>query len=63
MNDRVEWHVWSSGREEWEPIEVTGEEIGTFVFLHAKTVNGKHVAVCLDKIGRYVGGFHPVNEE
>ena len=59
VNDRVEWFVWSTGREKWERIEPTNEEIALFQYLHAKTVNGRHVAVCRDSTGRYVGGFHP----
>lgn len=58
MSNKIEWHVWSSGREEWERIEPTADEIKGFVYQHAKTVNGQHVAICLDKTGRYVGGFH-----
>ena len=54
----VEWHVWSSGLEKWERIYPTSEEIKGFVYRHAKTVNGQHVAVCVDSTGRYVGGFH-----
>ena len=59
----VKWYVWSSGREVWQPIVPSSSEIGTFVFQHAKTVNGRHVAVCLDETGRFVGGFHPVNDD
>ncbi len=59
----VEWMVWSSGLERWEPIVPSPGEVATFVYQHSKTINGQHVAVCVDIIGRYVGGFHPVHDE
>lgn len=61
MRDRkyvVEWHVWSSGLERWDPINPTSQEIAEYAYQHSKLVNGIHVAICLDKTGRYVGGFH-----
>lgn len=58
MSDRVEWRVWSSGTETWEPIEPTGDEVKTFVYQHTKTVSGRHVAICKDETGRFVAGFH-----
>lgn len=61
MRDRkyvVEWYVWSSGLERWDPIKPTSKEIGEYVFQHSKRVDGMEVAVCVDKTGRYVGGFH-----
>lgn len=58
LEDRVAWFVWSTGLQTWEPISVSYKEIATFVYLHAKTIDGKHVAICVDKSGRYVGGFH-----
>jgi hypothetical protein len=60
VNDRVEWHVWSSGTETWERIEPSSDEVKTFVYLHSKTVNGRHVAICKDATSRFVAGFHPL---
>ncbi len=57
-NDRVRWFVWSTGLQEWEPIEVSFSEVASFKYQHSKTINGKHVAICVDCSGRYVGGFH-----
>ncbi len=54
----VTWFVWSSGLEDWEPIHPTSDEIASFTYLHSKTKDSKHVAICLDLLGRYVAGLH-----
>ncbi len=58
MNYRVEWFVWSSGLEAWEPIEVKRAEIDTFVYLHSKRLAGRELAICRDTLGRFVAGLH-----
>jgi len=58
MEDRIKWYVWSSGLQAWEPIDVPFKEVATFQYLHSKNIDGKHIAICVDKSGRYVGGFH-----
>lgn len=46
------WLVWSSGVEEWHPIEAPGLGL---TWSHAKVWRGKRLDVFVDGLGRYVG--------
>lgn len=54
---RVEWYVWSSGLEEWEPIEWDPDPEYSLLCSHTKTVGGLRLQVFIDPTGRYVGAL------
>lgn len=64
MNDKIEWFVWSSGLEEWEPIE--GDEQDAFwarmrqgnpsiKLVHAKRWKGRDFEIYVDATHRFLG--------
>lgn len=47
----MDWEIWSSGLEQWEPCE--GVSIAELEFLYVKTVGGMPYAIHRDALNRY----------